>query len=285
MNNLKSNQIKAQIPALQSAITKYLKVDAGKQAAYHIFAVSHFFKNDQQMKAELSKHSYSLSANFGTIDHPCIIKHNLGLFTEDHQAIDEAELFLRNCQKIMNWQLVKNDKDTGNFINSFSRPEKGLNITIEINAEKYSDVDDLLDRTKEQIMNLHRSNSIDYGTDNNCEFSVSGEEYDVIADIDYLIEDDQYIIFDSNGIKDSDNSEDKIIALWENKDSKYDSWKNYLIQAENIELSHALENDEQLYHAISRQSGSIYSGEIMDILDILKHEKHEFSLFIEINRA
>jgi hypothetical protein len=285
MNSLNKEIVKTQIPALQKAIKEHLKVDAGKQAAYHIFAVSNFFRNDQQMKAELSKNSYSLSANFGTTDFPCIIKHELGLFSEDHQAIDEAELFLRSCQKTMNWELVKNDEDTGKFLSSFSRPEKGLNITIEINAEKYSDVEDLLGIAKEQIMDLHRGDDIGFGTDNNCEFHVSGEEYDVIADIDCLVGDNQYIIFDRNGIIDSDNSEDEIISLWENRDSEYDSWESYLIQAENVELSYALENDEQIYHAISRQSGSIYSGEIMDILDTLKHEKHEFSLFLEIDQV
>jgi hypothetical protein len=284
MTDLTLQNIKTQIPLLQAAIKKHLKVGCGKQAAYHIFAVSNFFTNDNHMKAELNKSMYSITANFGTYEHPCLIKHEIGLFSQDHQAINEAESFLKSFQQKMLWALLKNDEKTGKHIEARVSPEQGLNLTIIINGDKHSDICQQLDDVKGMINDGFRGNS--GGSESvNFDYDITGEEYDIISDITCLVEDNNYIIFDSKGIIDADNCVDEIDAKWENRDSEYDSWETYLIHAEYVDLQHALENDEQTYHAISRQSGSIYSGEIVDILDVLRHEKHEFSLFKEIDRA
>lgn len=280
MTQLTLDQVKTQIPVLQAAIKKVLKVSAGKQSAYHIFAVSHGFTNDQHMKAELAKSPYSITTNLGTVNNPCMINHELGLFLEDFRATQEAEAFLRSCQKNLEWELMKNGDPTGKYIQSITRPEQGLHLIIEIeddNKEKML-------QELEGIVSLVKGGNYHEGG-NNFSFTLSGEEYDVINDITCLAEDKSFIIFDSNGIIASDNSTDFIANIWKDSDNAIEEWSGNIIHAELVELSEALENDEQVYHAISRQSGTIYSGEIMDILDSLRYEKHEFSLFMELDRA
>lgn len=281
MTNLNKDLVKAQIPLIQEAITKHLKVDAGKQAAYHIFSVAHFFKNDNQMKASFEKSHYSIHSNFGTVDFPCMITHDIGMFDSEHQAYYEAEAFLKACKKNITWELVKDNKGTGKLIQSRNNPERGLSLSIEIRGEKQSDIEHHLDDVKDQIQSGLRGNGGGSETDS-FEFNIYGEEYDVFNDIDCFVDDNTYAIFDAKGVIESSDEEDDILAIWKESDKEIEEWTEFLVHGENVELDYALQNDEEVYYALSRQSGTFYSGQIVDILDSLKDETAEFSLFLAL---
>jgi hypothetical protein len=290
-HTLNTNTVKTHISIVQAAIQEHLKVDAGKQAAYHIFSVCNFLQNDQQLKGLLKKSTYEITTNLGNTEFPCIITHTLGNYSNENEAKYEAEKFLRSCQHQSEWNLLKDGKliesDSGYTytVRAMPTPKKGLQLTINIEGEKYSDLIDHLDNVKDKIEdNNSIGTSIFTREMNNYEFEIFGEEYDVIRDIDCLVSSDEFIIFDANGVISSNALESEINLMWIDRNTRYDSWSSYLIQAELIELEDALENDEEKYHAISSDSKTIYSGEIMDVLDSLKDENQEFSLYMELNR-
>lgn len=290
-HNINFDSVKAHIPLVQAAIKEHLKVDAGKQASYHIFSVCNFLKNDQTLKSLYNKDTYTLTANLGSVELPCVIEHVLGNFENENDAKWEAENFIRKCQKQIEWNLLKNGElvTSGNSeytytIYSKPNPQRGLQVEIKLNAEKGSDIELMLENLTSEILDgfTEKSHAIN---DESYTFNVFGEEYDVVEDIDCLVDDNMYVIFDSKGIIESSDEEDDIHTIWENKDTEILTFNSYLVLGEFVELQDALENDECTYHAISRQSGTIYSGEIMDVLDSLKYEKHEFSIFREIQRT
>jgi hypothetical protein len=290
-NTLNKASLKTHITTVQAAIQSELKVDAGKQAAYHIFAVCNFLQNDQQLKGLLKKSTYAITTNLGSAKNPCVITHTIGNFEHDHEGKWEAEMYLRSCEVQAEWNILKDgeilqvDNDYNFTLRSMPTPIKGLKMTITVEAEKYSDLVDHLDNIKDKIESEHSCGQIPLPrTMHDYTFEVFGDEYDFIEDITCLVDNNLYAVFDAKGIIESTNDEDDIISTWENRHTEIIDWSGYLIHGEFTELSSALEDDTERYHAISRDNTIIHSGDITDVLDALKEANQEFSLYRELRR-
>ena len=288
--------VKSQVSKIQSAIKEHLKIDAGKQAGYHIFAVSHFLNNDQELKALLKKDSYTLTANLGTKENPCVIKHELGYFENENFAKYEAEQFIRNCQKQIEWNLLKNGElltvggDYVYTINSKPTPKHGIQIELTINAEKYSDAVDMLEYVVSDMEEEYSEKA--FGNDeNNYHYFVFGDEFDYIENAKIKESEYEYVLFDSKEIKLETNEEYEAASTFAEAHERFDTWKEILIYAESIEVDDALEiesntdfEDDVIFHAFTKERGILSSGNISEILEELKYEKTPYCIYREISR-
>lgn len=284
MTILNQDIVQKQIPLVQAAIKKHLKVDSGKQAAYHIFAVSHFFKNDQQMKGSFDKAEYTLVANLGSEKAPFTVEHKLGSFKTDQEAIAAGEYSIRFCDMEADWKLHRNGESTNmGIFSQYSEPDKGYRLNLVAYDNSLEGLRETMSNICDQLEEGRCTGGVINGS-SRYSFETKGDEYDPINDIDCIAPDNAYAIFDSKSIIISSDSEDDVYGAWNDREEEIDEWQDFLIYAQNIEVSDALEEDHCTYHAISRSTGTMYSGEIMDILDALQHENSEFSLFQEIER-
>ena len=283
--------VKTHITMVQAAIQAELKVDAGKQAAYHIFAVCNFLQNDQELKGLLKKSTYEITTNLGDKQNPCIINHTIGNFEHEHEAKWEAEMYLRNCELQAEWNLLKAgellqvDNSYTFTIRSMPTPKKGLKMTVTVEGEKYSDLVNHLENIKDKIESEHSCGQMPLPCEmQNYVFEVFGDEYDINEDINCLVDGADYVILDESGIIENDEDEDDMNTIWADRNTVFDEWSGTLIYATSIELGDALEEDTEIYHAISSDNKTIYHGEIMDIAISLTKETQEFSLYRELNR-
>ena len=288
--------VKSQVSKIKLAIKEHLKVDAGSQSCYHIFAVSHFLNNDQELKALLKKDSYTLTANLGTKENPCVIKHELGYFENENFAKYEAEQFIRNCQKQIEWNLLKNGEiltvggDYVYTIHSKPTPKHGIKVEISINAEKYSDVVPMLEEITSD-MECEYSEKQSGSEENNYSFSVFGDEFDYIENANIEESEYEYVLFDSKETKLETDEEYEAASTFAEAHERFDTWEEVLIYAESISVNDALEiesvvdfDDDVIFHAFTKERGIISSGKISDILEELKYEKTPYSIYREISR-
>lgn len=294
-HDINTDIVKSQVSKLQSAIKTHLKINAGKQASYHIFSVCHFLNNDQELKSLLKKDSYTLTSNLGTKESPCIIKHELGYFENENFAKYEAEEFIRNCQKQIEWNLLKNGElisVDGQYIYTiYSKPspKHGIQVELSINAEKYSDVVCMLENITSDMENEYSEKQDGYDT-NNYSFSVFGEEFDFIENANIEDSEYEYVIFDSKEIKKETDDHFDILNVFAEAYELFDTWHNTLIYAESVTVDEALNietrdfDDEVIFHAFSKENGIISSGKISEILEELRYNNKPYCIYQEISR-
>jgi len=282
---LNTQIVKAHIPSVQAAIKELLKVDAGKQAAYHIFAVSNFLKNDQQLKSVLKKSTYEVTTNLGTSEKPCVISHTIGDFEFEHEGKQESEMFLRNCELKAEWSILKDgelltvDDSYTYTIRTMPRPEKGLRLTISINGNQYRDLSDSLEFIKSKI----DDDSPQWeDQENRYSFEVFGDEYDELRDVILSGGGEKYVLIDSTTVVGEASTEENILSILENKEQENPEESESLVYGEKVDAEEALSDDDSSYFAVSKEISMIISGDISYVLEELKESNALFSLYREL---
>jgi len=285
---LNTQIVKAHIPSVQAAIKDLLKVDAGKQAAYHIFAVSNFLKNDQQLKGILKKSTYEVTTNLGTSENPCTISHIVGDFEFDYEGKQASEMFLRNCELKAEWNILK-DGELLNVDNSYlytirtmPRPKKGLTLTVSVQGNRFSDLSDSLEFIKQKVDDESPGWE---DQKNRYSFEIFGDEYDDLYDVKLSNEGDEFILLDSNRVFDRASTIEHITSTLENEELKNTEHCNCLVCGEKTDIEEALTNDDDSFFAISTETSEIVSGDIYAVLGAIQEESSLFTLYkvIEIN--
>ena len=176
---LNTEIVKSHIPNVQLAIKELLKVDAGKQAAYHIFAVCNFLKNDQTLKSEIKKETYAVTTNMGSSAKPCEIKHTIGDFECEYAGKMACEDFLRDCKIEAKWNILVDGEvylvggEYKYTIRTMPRPEKGLELKLSLKADNYRELNYALERVKSQVEDEFNC----WNDDTYC-FEIYGDEFE-----------------------------------------------------------------------------------------------------------
>lgn len=277
MKNLTQSNVKFHKNSIKAAIKAVLKVDAGDQSAYHILSIANGFKNDNEMMTYLSCAHYQLTANLGTEREPFVIKHDLGRWSNDLEAYQAAEDFLKHCPHSADWYFIKDGVEKETKIRS-GKDENGLTMTIIIHDNNYEGLSQQL----EQINSLVESGDFEGQAglgDARFAYKTEGEQYDPIADCTVFAPAAEHAIFDDNGIIIDGESEDDTITSWNNRLETIEYWEGDLIRGLNVTVDEALQRDHCMFSAISHDNKTIYTGEIMDILDSVRDEEQEFHLY------
>jgi hypothetical protein len=269
----------SQIENVKAAIKKVLKVDAKTGSVLEIQAACHGYKDFNTVKGLAKKDFYFAKANMGTRTKPFWIEKTLGQFEHYHEAMSKAEEVLVNCQDFIKWFIFKNDENTNSTIQSMPNPEKGFEYKITISGETISDIKSSLDEVKERIDNREVFDSNETSEFN---FVRAGSEYDPMENVEISFN-ENYVIFDSKGVIESERDEDDIEAKWSSRDDKIKEWDDYLIYGESVDLDEAWEHScsepNSIFYVVKFNGGAFSHGDYDDIIESLENESGEFNIF------
>jgi hypothetical protein len=269
----------SQIKSVKAVIKKVLKVDAKTGSILEIQAICHGYKDFNTVKGLAKKDFYFAKTNMGTHTKPFWIEKSLGQFEHYHEAILEAEKVLEDCQDFIKWFIFKNDENTNVTIQSMPNPEKGLEYKITISGETISDIESSLDEIKERINNRE---GFDRNETSEFNFVRAGSEYDPMENVEISFN-ENYVIFDSKGVIESERDEDDIEAKWSSRNDDIKEWKDYLIYGESVDLDEAWDyscsEPNSIFYIIRFNSGVFSHGDYDEITESLENESGEFNIF------
>lgn len=155
-------------------IQKRLNVGCKVSNALDIAATAVGVNDYATFKGLADKKHYTLQANMGTRAEPFYIERNVGFFDNASLASLEADSVLENCEKVIEWHLLENGKQT--HVKKHTAPKSnGLFAQIEVFGDTLSDLSYGIEEAASQI-----SSGCTSGSNSNDEgeyfFEVSGDE-------------------------------------------------------------------------------------------------------------
>lgn len=100
---------------------------------------------------DLKKQRYELEANIGEPNKPFIIKHEIGVFQNDDQAIEAAKVSLSNVYQNMTWTLQHKGGERVCTLRSSLNIDKGYVLEAHLTSDTLAGFAKNLDKIKEKI--------------------------------------------------------------------------------------------------------------------------------------
>ncbi len=273
------NTIKSRTPAVQAMIKKVLKVNSGKQNTQHIIAVSHGYSDYNTLLGLTNNIFYTIQANLGTTENPFFITQDVGEFETEYHALNAAGDILRSCQKNLRWTLLANDKPTSLTVDSYARPQRGLNVQIEIQADTFSDIELALENMTEHAQNEITSDYQTHGKPS-YRYEVVGEEYDRFASNDIVEDEDEihYVVASEDGLVLVTHDQLEAQSIFSSPED--DTLTSFLGRQVTLEQARARESDT--FFAVSRNTNAFIFGDLDGVLDKMGDYDEQFILCLAL---